>query len=358
MNDGRNFTINISSGAIIKTILLFALFWVLFLIKDLVLVVLTAVVIASAVEPVTKWFGRRKFRRVPAVIIIYLLLVLLLVGFFLFFLPVVLNQAVVYLNSLPENLNLYDLWSPIGDAGIAPMADGVTGFAKHFSVREVVDGFKAVIAGTGEGVFKTASIIFGGALSFILIMVLSFYLAVQEDGVADFLKIITPSRHEKYVINLWKRTQMKIGYWMQGQLALGLIVGILVYIGLKLLGIEHALLLATLAALFELIPIFGPILASIPALLIGFDAGVSTGVLVLILYIIIHQFENHLLYPMVVKKIVGVSPIIVILSLAIGVKLAGFLGIILSVPISAAFMEYISDLEKNRVGADADAQIV
>ncbi len=348
MNDSKNFTINISSAAIIKTILLLMLFGILFLIKDLVLVVLAAVVIASSIEPATKWFGRNKIRRVPAVIILYVLLVLCLAGFFLFFLPSVLNEAVVYLNNLPSDLSLSDLWSPIKESGFFP-SSSVAGIADNFSIKEMVGSLRTVIAGTGSGIFKTASIIFGGALSFMLIMVLSFYLAVQEDGVANFLRIITPRRHEKYVIDLWKRSQIKIGYWMQGQLLLGLIIGVLVYLGLTILGIQHALLLASLAAIFELIPIFGPILSAIPAVLIGIvDNGVPVGLLVIGLYLIIHQFENHLLYPMVVKKIVGVSPIVVILSLVIGAKLAGFLGVILSVPISAVIMEYVNDVEKDR----------
>lgn len=347
VDDGKH-VIQISTNTIVKVILILLLFWVLFLIKDLVLVVLAAVVIASSVEPATKWFARKRIRRLPAVIIIYLVLGLLLAGFFIFFLPSVLNEALVYLNNLPEDISLNDLWNPLQETGF--INSDVSNISHNFSIREMVDELRSVIAGTGEGVFKTANVIFGGVLSFVLMIVLSFYLAVQEDGVGNFLKLITPIKSQKYVVDLWKRSQLKIGYWMQGQLLLGVIIGVLVYLGLTILGIKHALLLASLAAIFELIPIFGPILSAIPAVLIGIvDGGVTIGLLVTGLYIIIHQFENHLLYPMVVKKIVGVSPIIVILSLVIGAKLAGFLGILLSVPISAALMEYVNDVERNKI---------
>jgi len=350
MSDGRQ-TLHISSESIIKVALFLTLFWVLYLIRDLILVVLAAVVIASAIEPLTKWFGRRHIRRLPAVIIIYIILGLILAGFFVFFLPSVLSQAVVYLNNLPPDFSLSDLWNPIQETGLFETdPSSMAGIAQNFSIREIVDNLRTVVTGTGEGVFKTANVIFGGALSFVLMIVLSFYLAVQEDGVANFLRLITPIKKQKYVVDLWKRSQRKIGYWMQGQLLLAAIIGVLVYIGLTILGIQHALLLASLAAMFEIIPIFGPILAAIPAILIGgVDGGVTVGLLVAGLYIIIHQFENHLLYPLVVKKIVGVSPIIVILSLVIGGKLAGFLGILLSVPIAAALMEYVNDVEKNKI---------
>jgi predicted PurR-regulated permease PerM len=192
--------------------------------------------------------------------------------------------------------------------------------------------------------------VFGGVLSFVLILVFSFYFAMQEKGIEEFLAIITPAEYEKYVVGLWHRTQRKIGLWMQGQLILGLIVGILVYLGLTLIGVEHALVLAVLAGLFEIIPVFGPTLSAIPAVAIGFSGGgVGIGLFVVALYVIIQQFENHLIYPLVVTKVVGVPPLLVILALIIGAQVAGFLGILLAVPIAAAVQECVADLDQRRL---------
>ncbi len=349
MNDGRNISVNISSGTVIRTVLMVILVWGLFYIKDIVLVILASIVIASSLEPLTLWAKKKNIKRVLAVMIIYIILILLLILFFLFFLPSLLNEAIVYLNNIPDNINIGDIWDPISNSGIFS-----SGFAnslpdKSISIKQFVEASKSIVSGTGEGAFKTASIIFGGALSFVLMIVLSFYLSVQEDGVENFLKIISPLKYHDYVVDLWKRSQRKIGYWMQGQLLLGIIVGVLVYLGLMILGIRHALLLASIAAVFELIPVFGPILSAIPAILIALvDNGATGGLLVMGLYIIIHQFENHLLYPLVVRKIVGISPILVILALVIGAKLAGFLGAILAVPIASAVMEYVRDIEKDK----------
>jgi len=330
---------SITSGSIVRTILFLMLAWVLIQISDLVLVVLAAVVIASSLEPATLWLAKYKIKRVPATILIYLTLVSSIICFFLFFVPSLANEVLVYLGSLPSTIDLSVIWSPISDISSL----------NQISVREIIESVRDIVSGTGEGVFKTASVVFGGVLSIILMLVLSFYLAVQEDGVGSFLRLITPIKQHDYIIDLWKRSQRKIGFWMQGQLLLGVIVGILTYLGLMLLGVQHALLLATVAALLEIIPVFGPILAAIPALAIAAQqGGASLTLLVLGLYVIIHQFENHLLYPLVVKKIVGVSPIVVILALFIGAKLAGFLGALLAVPLAAAFMEYVNDLEKRK----------
>jgi len=125
------------------------------------------------------------------------------------------------------------------------------------------------------------------------------------------------------------------------------VVGLLVYIVLMIVGMPYALMLAVFAGLFEIIPVFGPIISSIPAILLAFaDRGLGTGFLLIGLYLIIYQFESQIFYPLVVKKIVGISPIVVILALVIGAKLAGVLGALIAVPVSAAIMEYVSDIEK------------
>ena len=193
-------------------------------------------------------------------------------------------------------------------------------------------------------------------MSFIIIVVLSFYLAVQDDGVSKFLKIITSNKHERYIIGLWKRSQAKIGLWMQGQLLLAVIVAVLVYLGLLIVGVKHALLLAVLAGVFEIIPLFGPILAAIPAMFVAFASdGMTALILVAGLYLIIQQFENHLIYPLVVKKVVGVHPIISIVALLVGGKLAGFLGVLIAVPVAAIFIEILSDMEQRKIAKQAQS---
>jgi predicted PurR-regulated permease PerM len=363
----KNLDINISLGTIIKVLVVFVLAFLFYQVRDLILVVLTAVVIASAVEPIINWFGRYRIKRLPAVIITYLCIVLVFSGLLYFFIPPVLNEASNLLSNIPKYLDSITLWNPLNDSKLiegSKIAGGLstglnegkqilnglsTGTVQPSVLGDLVSQFQGLTSNTSEGIINLASRIFGGAFSFILIVVLSFYLVVQEGGVEKFLKIITPVKNEAYVVNLWKRSQKKIGYWMQGQLLLGIIVGVLVYLGLMILGVKNALILAVLAGVLEIIPYFGPILSAIPAILFGFaGGGLTSGLLVVGLFVIIQQFENHLIYPLVVKKVVGVSPILVILSLIVGAKFAGFLGILLSVPVISAFMEYINDVQRDK----------
>lgn len=334
MND-KNININITSGSIVRFILFILLFWMLYFFTDLVLVILTAVVIASSVEPAINFFGRYKIPRVLSVIIVYLILVGILAGIIFLFVPPILDEASSFVSILPDQLNSL---SVIGNYPVG-----------GFSLNEVITNFKSTITGTAEGFWSFVSRIFGGITSFLLIVLLSIYFSFQEYGIANFLRIITPTKHEKYIVDLWKRSQRKIGLWMQGQLLLAFIIGVLVYLGLTILGIKYALLLAILAAVAELVPVVGPVLAAVPAIVIAFTTGGNTlGLIVVAFYVIIQQFENHLMYPLVVNKVVGVPPLLVILGLIIGAKLFGFLGVLLSVPVAAGMMEFIKDVERDK----------
>ncbi|MDO8590833.1 MAG: AI-2E family transporter [bacterium] len=286
---------------------------------------------------------------------------------FYFFLPPLLNDTSNFLASAPNYLDSVSVWDPLQkdsltgskqavqnlSQDISQSREVVSGFSSGLSLSQVINNVRIAISTLSQGFIETLSLVFGGILSSILIVVLSFYLAVQEDGVTTFLQFVIPDRHEKYIIGLWKRVQVKIGLWMQGQLILAVVVGLLVYLVLAIFGqalhVGNPLLLAVLAAFFEIIPLFGPILSAIPAVMASFSEGtVTTALAVVGIYLLIHQLENHLIYPLVVRKIIGVQPILVILALIVGFKLAGFLGVLLSVPVATTLMEYLNDLQKRK----------
>lgn len=342
--------IQISAATIIKAMLIGVAFLVLYYLRDIMLVVLLAIIIASAVEPGTQWFLRRRVPRILAVLLIYFSAVMFMVGAFYFLFLPLLNQSATFLSTLPGYLGELQVWNPLQNTELFSSGSAVEGFSKNFSLAQIVDQINSAVSSLSNGLFTTASTIFGGVLSLLLVVVLSFYLSVESEGVTNFLRIVTPVQNEKYVIGLWKRSQHKIGLWMQGQLVLAAIVAMLVFLGLTLLRVENALLLAVLAGIFEIIPIFGPILAAIPAVTLALVTdGMTSAILVIGLYIIIQQFENQLIYPLVVRKIVGIPPLISILALIIGAKLAGFVGLLISVPIATILIEFLNDIEKSKL---------
>lgn len=346
--------IAITTGSWVRAAVVVALAYAFYQISDFVLVVIASVVIASAIEPVTLWAKRRNIPRLPTVISIYVVGALLLAGFFYFLLLPLIGEV----SSFIKTLTIYSN-SVVNDSVLSNMFENQNIFGNLDTkgllgeLNVYLNNFSNFLS---QGVFATASVIFGGVMSFVLMIVLSFYLAVQEDGIAKFLQMIVPLKHEKYAVSLWRRSQIKIGYWMQGQLVLAILVMVLVYIGLLFIGIPHALLLAVLAGVFELIPLFGPVLAAIPAIFIGYtDGGMSVALVVGLLYLVIQQLENHVIYPLVVKKIVGVPAMASILAIVVGGQLAGFLGILISVPIAAVVMEFLADIEERKIAKLSEA---
>lgn len=343
----RPVTISITTGTLLKAIVVLVAAWALFYLRDIVLVVLTAIVIASAIEPGVAALMKRKIPRAFSVLLIYLAIFSVFFLIFYFFLPSVLEDFATFISSLPTYLDAFSR------SGAFDSYARILGFAApaELSAAEIMDGVRASLdpGGAFGNALSAASHIFGGVFSFILIIVFSFYFAVVETGVDDFLHVVTPKAQQHYVLSLWRRAQEKIGLWMQGQLLLAVIMGVLVFLGLTILGVKHALVLAVIAGVFEIIPVFGPTLSAIPAVTIAFvDGGATLGLLAIGLYVIAQQFENHLIYPLVVTRVVGVPPLLVILALICGAELAGFLGIILSVPIAAVIQELARDIESGR----------
>ncbi len=339
MNENKHINISITPGTIVMILFIVIGFWFAYLLKDLLLVVLTAVVFASAIEPATVWLVRRGFPRVIGVVMIYLAVVLLIVSFFYFFLPPLMNEATDFFKALPsyfETLQISPDNNPFVSIEGAPIGE---------RLLQVQNVLKA----SSTGIWNAVNIVFGGIMSFVLIMVLSFYFAVQENGLDDFLRLVTPPKHYAYMLDLWKRAQAKIGRWLQGQILLSLIVGVMVYIGLLLLGIPYALLLAITASVLELIPVFGSILSAVPAVMLAFiGSGASMAFLVIVLYVVVNQLEGNIIYPLVVQKVLGVPPIVIILAIIAGAQLAGFLGVLIAVPVAAAVQVWIDDIQKGK----------
>lgn len=328
----------------IRAGLVVVFFAIFFALSDVILLILTAIVIASAIEPFAKKLTSYHVHRTVAVLLIYLIVIGIFGGIIFFFLPPLFDDVAQLYRAFPQIAKDSSLLTPVFER--FPSISEY--FKSGFSVTEILPGSAEVASDIGSKLIGTASAIFKGFAGFVLMIVLSFYLAVQEDGITNFLRLISPPKHEEYIVSLWKRSRHRIGLWMQGQLLLGVLIGVFVYLGLAIFGIKYALLLGVIAGIFEIIPVFGPIMAAVPGVLVGFSSSLATGLFILAFYIIIQQFENHLIYPLVVRKIVGVPPLLVIIALVVGMQLAGFLGVVLAVPAVTVIVELVDDFEKHK----------
>ena len=335
---------------IFKIIMGILAFLALIQLKSLILSILVAVIVASFIEPLILFFKRIGINRGIAVLLSYLLLVSIFLSFFFFALPPLFKETLTALNSLPESVKTSDLLNPI-QKGLYKTAKGIfPDIPSTISLEDLTSLIVSYFSDFAGGIFDTFNRFFDSIVSFILVLVLSIYLSVEEKGVAKFLKLISPKEYEKYVTDLWSRVQKKIGLWMQGQIILMGIVFLVVLVSLSVLKIflgdqiQNILLISLIAGFMELIPVLGTFVSTIVAFLLSsISGGFGVALIVLIVFTLIHQIESHVIYPAVIKKIIGVPPMLVIISLIAGIELAGFVGIILSIPISVLIVEFIDD---------------
>ena len=336
MNNNIQQTINISTSTIFRVILILLGLVFLFVIRDIVLILFISIIIAAAVNEPVSWMQRKRVPRLLGVVFLYLLLFLILAGLTTLILPPLAQQVRDLGGNFPEL---------VSKTGIA-LEEWWGEYQGADQLKNIFGNFSDKISQLAQNVFSGIVNLFGGIFSALVILVISFYLSLKENGMKKFVLSFTPSEHQHYVSGLIDRIYVKIGGWLRGQLLLMLIIGILTYIGLLILGVEYALVLAILAGVLEIIPYLGPALWAIPAFILAFLKSPILAVWVLVLYVVIQQLENYVVAPQVMKKTVGLNPITIIIVMMIGIKLAGILGIILSVPLAAAVHEVWADLQE------------
>ena len=349
MENRKDLNFKIPTETFLKIGFFALLFFALYKLYNIVLIVLLAIVIASFVESAVKKMKPYIKNRTLSVFLVYVVAISLIIGLSSVFMPVFVSEMSELVSSLSQYIPKGSVLNTFQSDTIVGTKHVFSNLSKNASISDVVSSFKNLIDSMSGGFVDVFGGAFMGVVNFGLVMIISFYLSITEKGVENFLRIITPKEKEEYVIGLWERTERKIGLWLQGQMLLGVIIGVLAYLGLTILGVKYSLFLAILTALFMLVP-YGIFIAVIPVVLFSIiDGGITLAFISFLLYFILHQFETYLIYPLIIKKVIGVSPLVVILSLIVGLQLAGFAGMILAIPFAVCLLEFLDDLEKKKI---------
>lgn len=327
-------TVTLSYSSIIKVVVVLLTLFILYVIREVVALLFVAIVLSAALDPWVDWLQKYKIPRSVSILIIYIIMIGTLSLVIAMMVPPISEQ----IGQLAKNLPIYYERLALG---VSQITDG--GELRP-SLPEALQGLSASLGEATKSIFSTITGIFGGLISFIAVLVIVFYMTVEEKILKKFIHFLTPPKYQDYMAGLINRMQKKMGLWLRGQLALCLIIGIMTYIGLIILGVKYALLLALVAGILEIIPFVGPIISAVPAILVGFSDSFVKVLLIIALYIVIQQFENHIIVPKVMQKAVGLNPIIVILAILIGIKLGGIVGALLAVPVAAAVGVFLSDI--------------
>lgn len=305
--------------------------------RKIVLALFLAIAISSGTEFIIDFLEKRRIPRVLAVISVYFFSILLVAALIYFLVPFVLADLSKFVSAFGD--------SPLGDifGSLASGDNSVTSWINRISTQLLSGGPSL---GAVQGVI-------GGVGLAITILAISFYLSLTPNGVEKFVRAIVPQEREEDILRLYDRSMIKIKFWFRTQIMISLIVGILTWAALFLLGVPHALLLGVIAGIFEIIPFVGPILAGAAALLFAFVTSPSLALYTALAFLAIQQFESNVLVPLVTRKTVGLHPVVIIVSLLIGLELAGLLGALVAIPAAAVFQEIVEDRSGRRAQANS-----
>lgn len=302
--------IEISHKTILFTIFFLILLWFLIQIREIIFWIFIAFILMSALKPTVEYLEKLHLPRIISVLLIYILLILSLVFVVSSFLPPLMSQSLHLTERLPEYIKF----------GL-PFIQ----FDPQILIQQ--------IAPFGENLLKLTFGLFNNLIAFFTIFVISFYLLIERKNLDSILSRFMGEEAAKKLVEIIKKVEERLGAWVRGQVILALAVGIFTFIGLALISFPYILPLALLAGVLEIVPTIGPIISAIPAVLIALTISPLIALFTVILYFAIQQFENHLIVPIVMKKTVGLPPLVTIIAIMIGAKLAGIGGVLLAVPV-------------------------
>lgn len=321
--------ITVSAGTILKIAgVLFAL-WFVYFVRDIIAIFFVALILSSIIDPLADWFEGRRIPRSVAVLILYIALFSIL-GLIIGALVPPLIQEVRDLAS-----NFSAVWERlVSGAELLRNYSEQSGFSQN--IEEGLSSVQSALGRVVGGAFTTVVNIFGGIVSFVLILVLTFYMVIQEDALKRMFNALVPDRYQSFTSSTFAKIQRKITAWIKGQLILSLVIGVMAFAGLSIIGVNYALFLGMFAAILELVPYAGPFLGGAVAVFFALSQSTTKAFFVLVLFVVIQQLENNILVPKVMQRAVGLNPIISILALVIGAKIAGIVGALFAIPLATA----------------------
>jgi predicted PurR-regulated permease PerM len=361
--------IEISIWSTIKVVLIIfiAMLGMAFLerITSILLLIFFSAFLAITLNPGVDYLQKWKIPRGLAVILLLLLVLSAVIGILGGLIPIIAGEVGKMwagiiefaqqlqqqdFSALPDGLEamLLDIL-PIIDGAlnkISPeeLQQTITNFVKD-NIGNYVNQVSNVV-GTGVAVIFT---IFGGIFQFVLVLILTFFMVLERDNIREFLFSLFPKKYDSYMLLKAREVHKKISEWVHGQMLIFLIISTIAYIGLSIIGVKYAVTLALIAGLSEFFPYIGPFIAFTSAAPVAFNQSPSIGIATLIFYSGIQMVDGNIIIPLVMRKAVGISPVVTIIAMLIGWEFLGVIGMILAVPTASVislFVEDYSDRER------------
>jgi len=323
-------------------------FWLLYRFRLVLLVLFVAMLLGTGIRPAVNWLGRRGFSRLLAQILIYLLILSAVIVFILLVLPMLLEQSTAITGQISTYYTSFR--STLTSSPSAILREIGFELPPDFQIQALMPAApETTVEPGGEGspgvnnvlrAFEFAGIAARVIFMFVAVLLTSFYWTLEGERAIRTLALLAPSRSRENVLSVVAAVEEKLGAFLIGQSILVLVIGCLSLAAYLLIGLPNALILALIAGLMEIVPMVGPVLGAIPAVIVAFSADQTKVLWVIGATVIIQFLENNLLVPRIMDRSVGVHPLLTLLALAAFSSLMGLVGALLAVPI-AAIIQYL-----------------
>jgi len=331
-----NKVLDISWGTILKISMAFLIFYIIYLVRDILVWFIFALIISVLLNPAINFLYRLKVPRKLAVILVY-------VTIFGFLGLIVYLSAPMFVTEIQQFSQLF----PQYFEKVAPSLRGL-GIEAFENMESFTLAAGGMLQKASSDILSALAIFFGGVGSTIFVFAIALFLSLEEKGVERVIGLLFPKKYETYALSLWEKSQTKVAGWFGSRILVSLFVGLAVFITLSLFNVKYGLTLALLAAILDFIPLLGPIIAGIIIFVfIALDSWMKA-LFVLIAFVLIQQIEGNILSPILTKKFIGLPPVLVLLSLSIGASLFGLLGAVLAIPLAGILFEFIRDFLKKK----------
>ncbi len=335
MQENKNL-LDISWNTIFKISLAIICLSLLYSIRDIFALFLFAVAISILFNPAINFLQKRKIPRFLGGILVYFSVI----GFFALLvyltIPVFKSEISQFSSSLPF---YYGKLSPFLKS---------LGFKTYQNINEFLSAINNTLQKMSVSVFNIISTIFGGLSSFAFVFATAFFISIEERAIEKTLVLVFPKKYEHHILNLWIEAENKISNWFLSKILCSLFVGFCSFLFLLIFDVKYPALLGLVAGFLDFFPYVGAFTAGLLIFIVVAPVSILKSILVLIIFVLIQQVESNLISPFLVKKFMDVSPALVLIFLVVGVKLWGFWGALLAIPLFSVLFEFLKEFLKKK----------
>ncbi|MBU0975646.1 MAG: AI-2E family transporter [Patescibacteria group bacterium] len=355
----KSYKIEITTKTIIKAFVLAGVAWLFIQLTEIIFVIFIAFSVSAMLSPVIDYLHVKKMPRGLSISLIYFLSFSTLVVLLLLSYKPIVTQMEIFIQEFPTIITNFADWliEKIPFVRDKFNWDQIfenlkQSFLQNFQISSLSDYFFTGV----KQAFGIVGSIFGGLINVISVFVLSIYFIQFKEPSKQKILSLLPGKHQKRVLNFINALEKNLGAWLRAQVLLMTMVGVLAWFGLELIGADFSIPLGISAALLEAVPGIGPTISLIFALTVSIGSHFPLWkiLFVTVWFVLIQLFENYLIVPKLMQKVVGINPMLTLIAILGASKIMGLWGALLAVPIVAIFQISLTHYLKYRKDNNRD----